>query len=381
LSLFSQDEHPARDTAADEALRQAEAFLHQDRFQEAADRLGTDEPANDLPLFTRLTWYWLAGLALNVTGRSKESERILGLGLDLAEDAHSQVPQDQQKPLAQMRERLRCSLGVTYCSQERTEEALIIQRQCKLALEQGIISDPALKLSIHKGLGNAALALGWYAEAIGCYQAAIKDAENLTAWRQLGLAYWGLGVAYRKSKDLISARDAFQEALLVFERRESKQLVASLRSLFGELLTELEDYPEAEHQLELSIALARSLGDDFSLANALGNRAYLHIAMQEHAQATAMLNQAIQIAQGRDDRRTAGQLHLILASAYQEQHNRADADHALREAIRILALTQDRIFLGDAYERYGVFLAAQGAYKQAFEHMRLAYTATLRQAP
>jgi tetratricopeptide (TPR) repeat protein len=380
MSSFFQDELAARDEEARETLRRAEVFLHQDRFQEALEQLGKDEPSKDLPIFTRLTWYALAGWALTMCGQAEEGSRILQRGIDLANHARSRVPQAQQKRLAEMGERLRCYLGITYCSQERTEQALLIQRQCKEAIEQGIVTDPELKLHIHKGLGNAALALGWYAEAIGCYQAAVKDAENLNTWRQLGLAYWGLGMAYRQSNDLLKARDAFQQALIIFERRDSQQLVASLRSLFGNLLTQLGDYPEAAHQLELSLELANRLGDGFAQANTLGNIASLHIARHEYARAIPIAQQGAQIAQGRGDRRTEGQLRLILASAHEGQQDRAAAEQELQEAIHILQQTEDNAFLGQAYEHYGAFLAAGGAYQQAYEHMRLAYTTTLRRA-
>lgn len=131
MASFAQDERPARNSAAIEALRRAETLLRQDRFQEAAEQLGKEEPARDLPIFTRLTWYWLAGWAWNMCGHSEESIRILKQGMALAADLHSSVPQAQQQKLLQMAEWLRSFLGVAYCSEERTEEALIIQRQCK----------------------------------------------------------------------------------------------------------------------------------------------------------------------------------------------------------------------------------------------------------
>jgi tetratricopeptide (TPR) repeat protein len=375
---FAHHQHLASTTRAIEALSKAEVLLRQDHFQEALEQLGKDEPSNDLPVFSRLTWYRLSGWALATTGQAVAGEQVLKHGLKLANGLRSQVPERQQKNLAEMVEWLRCFLGMAYCSQERNEEALITQRQCKEAMEQGVVTDPELKLYIHKGLGNATLALGWYTEAIDYYGSAIKDAQNIDNTRQLGLAYWGLGVAYRKSNELMGARDAFQQALIIFERRESQQLVALLRTLFGNLLTQLGDFPEAEHQLQVSLDIASRLGDDFSLVNALGNRASLHIARHEYMQAIAIANQAMQIAQGMSDRRTEGQMHLTLASAYEAQHNHPATEQELKEAIHNFEQTQDSGLLGLAYERYAEFLASQGAFKQAFEHMRLAYVTTRR---
>ena len=122
------------------------------------------------------------------------------------------------------------------------------------------------------------------------------------------------------------------------------------------------------------------LGDDYSLVSALGNRVCLHVARQEYEQAITTAHQAPQIAQLKKNRRAEGQLHLTLASAYEGQQDWAAAEQSCEEAIHILSLTQDRALIGDAYERYGVFLAARGAYKQAYEHMRLAHTATLPEA-
>src|SRR5579859_331691 len=369
-------ERAEREEAALLTMSKAEALIRQDRPREALEQLGTgDGPPEDVPVGQRPIWYWLAGWASTLEGRSAEAIRLLERGLRLAEHLHIQAPLDQQPSLAEVAERLRCFLGVAYCARGQTELALGYHRRGLTAIEENIVTDPELKLLIYKGLATEDLALGNYQDAISFYQQSAKQADDLDNARQQGLTYWGLGVAYQESGDLGRAKENYQQALTAFGILGNLQLVAQVRALFGQLLTRLAHYEEAEQHLRKSLEGAERLGDSRIAGIAWGNLAALYLAKGEPEQAIQAATQGLQLAQPSEDHRSLGQLQLTLAAAYEARHDAAATEQALKEAIQAVEQTQDRDILGQAYERYGQFLAEQGRFQDAYAQMSQARAA------
>lgn len=183
-------------------------------------------------------------------------------------------------------------------------------------LDINIITDGHLKLMIYKGLGNESLILGWYQEATGYYQEAIKQAKNLNALRQQGLAYWGLGLSYQQSNDLPQAKTNYEHALRALGVWENLPLLAQVRALLGQVLIDLGEYRETEVQLTKSQENARNHGDNRSLGIALANIAALHLARGDAEEAIKVATSALPRVQQSQDHQTEGQLLLTLASAY-----------------------------------------------------------------
>lgn len=378
LDVTAESERVAREEAALLDLSQAEGFIRQDRPREALELLGS-EPSAELPAGQHPRWCWLVGWAAMLAGRPDDATRVLEDGFRLAETLHAQARVDQREQAAEMVERLRCFLGVAACAGGQIRLAIDYHRQGLAAIEARIIKDPELKLLIYKGLGNEYRALGWYGEAIGFYEKAIEQADNLTNERQRGLAYGGLGQAYQNSGDLLHAEESYREALLAFGPLGNRSLLAPIRALLGQVLIKQERYAEAEEQLRRCLESAQELGDAHSLGVAWGNIAALHHGRGEVDKAIQAAKDGLKAVMEGGDYLTRGQLHLTLAAAYETGQDSVAAERMIQEAISAFERTQDNHQLGRAHEHYAQFLAKQGRPQEAYTQMRLARDVIARQ--
>lgn len=367
-------ERQQREEAARLTLDQAEGYIRQNEADEAWNVLGATngEPLEDLPIQERPRWYLLAGWSAIMKGWYKEATPLLERGLNLADNLRVQSAPNQRPHLAELAERIRDMIGGAYYEQSQPEMALEYHRKCQIAISEGIVSDPELRLRIYKSLGNDYLALGRHNEAITFYQEASKLAEDMDDPRQQGLMYWGLALAYKAHGDLMRARIYFPKALAVFETLDNARLVAQLRSMFGLVLIQLKDYDEAEKNLRQSLGTAERSGDSHTRGNALGNFASLHLAKGEVDKAIKTAHDGLKVVKESKDYRTEGQLYMTLAEAHQAKKDAAATEKAYKEAIAVFEQTQDREFIGRAHERYGQFLADQGQFQAAYQHMQQA---------
>lgn len=361
-------------------LSRAEQLLRQDKAREALEALGGGKaPPKNLPRQQRLDWYWLAGWALTLEGAAPDAIRVLERGLKLAESQRARASSEsEERRLAELVERLHCFLGVAYCALGQTNLALEHHRRGRIAIDRNIIRDPELKLLIYKGLGNEALALALFQDAIFFYQEAARQADDLDNARQQGLVYWGLGLAYQESGDLPHARKSYEQAVEALERHGNRRLLAQMRALYGQVLTNLGEYEEAEKTLSVSLAAARYFSDALTCGIALGNLAALSIARGEPDRAIQEVQEALPLAVQSGDQRTEGQLHLTLAAAYEAKHTLATTEQELKEALRLFEQIGNHDMIGLTHERYAHCLALMGHFAEAYAQMRQAYMTSSR---
>ena len=378
LRSTPERERLAREETLALTLSEAEGFIRRRDPQAALDKLDGSETLEELSVMQRPRWYWLSGWAL--TNRQLYHEAITQLekGLSLAEQLRTQAPLSQKAQMAEMAERLRCFLGNCYYELGQAEMALEYHRRCLLATNEGIVTDPELRLRIYMALGNDYLLLGRYQDAIGFYEEARKQASDVDTLLSEGSIYWGLGLAYKDSGDLLRAKTNLQKALVAFELQENMRLAAQLRSLFGQVLANLGQYEEAEQNLQQSLSAAERTGDASTRGIALWNFAAMHQTKGEYDKAIATAHEGLQVVKESQDRRTEGQLHLTLAAAYEARQDYPAAEQALKEAISIFEQAGEKDLIGRAHEKYGQFLADRERFQEAYDHMRAARGTTTR---
>ncbi len=372
-SALSESERSLQEQASTLALSKAEGLLRQDQPLEALQILGeTEYPSDELTGLQRVRWYWLTGWAWVLAAKPAPALQCLQQGMALAKQLLAQAPPSQSSFYKEWVERLRCYLGSAHCADGRADLAMHYHRQGLAAIGEDVVTDPDLKLVIYKGLGNDALTLGWYHQAIHFYQAAARQAADLDAVRQQGLIAWGLGVAYQACDDLFRALGSYRQALSAFETLGNLHMVAQIRAILGQLFVELKDYAQAEEQLDQSLETAEQLQDARICGIALINLAELARARGNVDQAISVAQQGLRQIQHGKDQRTECELYLTLASAYQARQDLAAAEQALKAAISLSGQIQDHDVLGQAYNRYGEFLAEQKRFSEAYAQLALA---------
>ena len=175
----------------------------------------------------------------------------------------------------EMIEWLHCFLGVAHCAQGQTTLSLQFYTRGLEAINHGRVGDAELKLLIYKGLADEYFALARYEEAIGCYQKALAEVQNSDNKRQHGLTAWGLARAYQQQGDVFRAKSYYRQALQILGKHGNLQLLAQIRALYGLALIDLEDFEEAERQLQLSLDGAGKVSDSGTRGMALTYFAFI----------------------------------------------------------------------------------------------------------
>ena len=303
---------------ARQGLGKAETFIHQDQPETAWEQLGGhDEPPTGWQLQLRPHWTWLAGWTLTLLGRPTDAIHALEQGPDsyacvrLVPGMHN---------WDEMIEWLNCLLGVAHCAQGQTTLSLQFYTQGLEAINHGRVGDAELKLLIYKGLANEYFALARYEEAIGCYQKALAEVQNSDNKRQHGLTTWGLTRAYQQQGDVFRAKSYYRQALQTPGEHGNLQLLAQIRALYGLALIDLEDFEEAERQLQLSLDGAGKVGDSGTRGMALTYFAFLSNTRGDPDQSPLAVE---------------AMLEFTLVAAYTARGDWAAAEQAYEDAIQL----------------------------------------------
>lgn len=378
LRSTPERERMVREDAVALMLGEAEWALRQRQPDEALDRLGSDEPPEDLSALQRPRWYWLKGWAQIQKRFLHDALSTLEKGLSVTEALRSQAPQAQRWYLAELAERIRLYLGSAYYDLRQAELAVEYHRRGLQAITDGVVSDPELKLRIYLALGHDYLLLGRFQDAVSFYEAASKQANDVAQPFAQSLIYWGLTLAHKEAGDLVRARTAVQKALVAQEIQENIALSAQLRSLFGQILVQFGKFDEAETNLKQSLEVAQRTGDEVTRGVTLANYADLYLAEGKQEEALRAVQEGLELVKQTQDQRTEGQLHLTAAAVYEARKDTGATEAAFQQAIRIFQQTGEVDLLGRAHEKYGKFLADQGRFQEAYEQMHQARSAHLR---
>jgi transcriptional regulator with XRE-family HTH domain/predicted negative regulator of RcsB-dependent stress response len=360
---------PTQQSQVQQILTEAEERIRRREFAQALELLrNPDQLLINRALRYYPRWYALMGRVLLRQRQLEEAREVLEQGLQLVE-RQRQVPGAKDAYLQEQAEWLRYYLGLSYCMADQHVQSLYYHQQGLNAIRDGIVQNHELMLLTYKGAGNAALALGYYHEAVVYFTMARKHGLDVHDPRAEGLILWGLGVAHKFLGNVSEARDAFAQASQIFEQLGDKTLVAQLRSMLANLLIQFQHYAEAEHILRQALGAAQRDGDEHTRGLVLANMAALHLANGKLERAIRSVQDGLDVLQGMEVYQTTGQLYVTLARAYELQQDLAAAEQALKTAIEHFSKTQHDGLLRQVQIRYGEFLAEHGGYQQAYEQV------------
>lgn len=349
-------------------LQEVEHALTQGRPAEALAVLqgAASEPPLLLSPSDQLRWHWLAGAALLASQHYKEAQDWLKRGLALAERLRPYVLVKQEQGFDALTERVRDLLGSYYFQAGQPGQALLVHRQCLLAISSGRLTDQAVQTLIYSSLGNDALALGQPEDAIGYFTLARQLAEARHDDRQHALAAWGLGRAYAAGQHYAHAQAAFQEALPLFEAQGDQHMSGELHAAVGRVLLRLKDYGKAEGHFRQCLEVAERSGKSVPRAAARDALAQWYLAAGEFDKAISTLQAGLDLLQESRDQQAKGRLMLSLARVYQGQHHAPAAAQAFKKALAEICQSEDSALLLQAHEAYAAFLSSQGRFQEAF---------------
>ncbi len=353
-----------------ERSQRAAALL--DRAQQELDRgcptaaMQLLEPlrTGNLRLAVRMRYHFVLGSALSNDRLAERGEGELEHALRLAERL------DDREYVVRCRYRL----GVTYYQRLRFEEADGYFVSCWLAFDDGLISDPQLRMYVHHSLGNVALRLGNFKGAVSHYQDAIRRREGVGDSKLLGTVCWGLGLAHYHQRELGLAMMAMKEALNLQQRNAANAPLAAVNGMYAMMLIELNQAKAAERELKHTIYLAEQSHDYRVLVTAYGNLAEAYLAQDNPADALIAarfaLEQAHAHAVGMVD---MAQTYVTLAKVYTVLQRWADADANFEQAILLIGETRDEVKHEHFVYAHAQMLLKCGDYVKAVKKLVLAY--------
>jgi tetratricopeptide (TPR) repeat protein len=349
-------------------LQEAEHALDQGQPARALTVLqgAAPEPPPYLSPYDQLRWHWLAGAALLAVHRCAEARDWLMRGMALAGRLRPYVLAKQEQGFDALTERVRNLLGSYYFQKGQPGQALLLHRQCLLAINSGRLTDQAVQMLIYSSLGNDTLALSQPQEAIGFFALARQLADAAHDDRQHALDAWGLGRAYAATQQYARAQAALQEALHIFEAQGDQHMSGQLHAAVGHVLLLLKDYSSAEGHFRQCLEAAERSGKSVPRAEARDALAHWYLATGEFDKAISTLQAGLDLLQESRDHRAQGQLTLSLARAYQGQYNAPAAEHAFIEALAQISQSEDSALRLQAHEAYAAFLSSQGRFQEAF---------------
>lgn len=350
-------------------LQEAEQFIEQGQPARALEVLARvdPEPPPYLSPYDQLRWYWLAGWARLAMQQLEEARAWLERGLALAGRLRPYVLARQEESFDALTERVRVLLGDCYFQAGQPGQALLIHRQGLLAIKGGALSDQSVQVLIYAALGNDALALGQFSDAIGFFTLARQRVVALRDDRARALIAWGLGRAYEAAQEDTQARAAFEEALHLFAAHGmSQQQAAQLHLALGRVLLRLHAEQGAEGHIQQSLEAAERSGDHALRADARGTAAALYVATGQIEKAISSLQAGLELVRTSQDARARARLTLALAGAHQARQETAAAEQAFQEALALAHQSADNALLMQAHEGYAAFLSSQGRFQEAF---------------
>lgn len=230
-----------------------------DRDWAEAERTFTALLQTDLEPAVRAQVLYALGRSLDVQGRWEEAIAAFEQSLSISTQLRQTI--EQAKAWKHIAISYRKGFTQGDFGPQALQQAIEYYHLALGALEP--IPDPApdvawLKGSVWNGLGLAYRDLGWWDEAISCYQQDLAICRSQGDRHGMGLTYGNLGEVYQKRGNWPQALEAYQQALTII----------------------------------------REFDDRYEEAEALANLAFLHQEMREYERALDYYRQAIDLIEG-----------------------------------------------------------------------------------
>ena len=251
-------------------------------------------------------------------------------------------------------------------------------------------------ITIHKKLGN----LRSYANVLnsiaylhrlqGKMEEALRSCKIALSIRQdlfqqgktsevsVGLSLSTMGVIYLNTDDLVSAENAFREALEIFARAGHKKSIASMYIRFGQVEMNRGNLSQAIQWFEKGYYASRAIDMEAQI-NSLNKQGWVHVLQSVLEESTAaqqskliesipFFEQAIELAREVFDYYQEAESLIDLADVLERLNRHGPSQQALKEAEDIAKRYNYNLLLGIAEEFQGDLRYHAGDYRRAFEH-------------
>ena len=277
---------------------------------------------------------WVAGNALDASGRVAEARTHLETALALAREARD----------ARCEARVLASLADLHTRDGHMEEARAFHTHAlALARELG---DRDLECKVLNGLGTLDGRLGRLEESRAHYEAALALARKMGDRRWEGGLLGNLGGLHFSEGRLDDARAHLEAGLVVARELGDRTFEGNALCNLGLLHQLLGRMEEAGKELEAALIVAREIGHVRLECVVLCNQGIVHDSLGRPAEARTRYEAALAVARELGDRRSEGQVLGYLGLLHARQARFEQARACLDTGEALLRAMSDRLGLG-----------------------------------
>lgn len=224
------------------------------------------------------------------------------------------------------------------------------------------------KLSFMMGnIGRIYTFIGNFAEAKKHLLSNIEISQELGDMLEKARAYLSYGYIFLQEGDFVKAEDAFQEALPLIRKADSKRDEVYYLTYLGELHYKTGQFELSKEMLEQALAIAESIAPNSSLSgHPLRHLAELEILLENYNAARRFCARAWVIFEKSNDKVELGALTKIKAIIAESKQENKESRKLFAQAIELLAESGVRFEKTDA-------LIAAGKSKVFGSRQRLTY--------
>src|SRR5713226_2960031 len=250
-------------------------------------------------------------------------------------------------------------------------EALPLAHQALERCRQLTPKAPQIEARILGHIAGMYVAAHAYVPAIRYYDAAVSAAAGVKDLLQLAKMHHGLGFAYRSQQQPATARQHFDKAITLYSIESDLSAACRVENDLGDLLLQQGQLDSAEEHLLKALAGSNELkmdrrGRGYILAN-LGE---VHLRRDELSQARDYLEQALDVAEGVDERVVLATARILLGRLEEQTGNPRLADDHFETGIRLLEQLRMPDRLRDAHMEYAELLEARQDLVAALRHWK-----------
>ncbi len=326
----------------------------------------------------------LAAVSLSPAQQLRLNLLLAELNLTLKDALGARMAIQQATPLAQSLadEQVGYKLRQLEAEVELTSGRLQLAAAAYAALipaaRSGDIKEPALRVSVYMGLGNAHRKMDHHREAADAYSAALRLADEADNVDHLAASYWKLSVAWQEGGDLERAKDYANRSLALTAAATDICQVITIHTNLAEVAQQQGHWDEAQAQLKAALAVAEQLRDDHRCAEALHGLARLVFKRDKVSddllkQAEDYAHRCLDHASKSVDDELIGKALAVVGLVQESEGDSAASDKSYQQAIARLKQAQAEATLSETYFEYAQLLRKRGEVVQAGEYLEQAY--------
>lgn len=368
----------------DQLLRRAHFFLTEGQEEEALTTLKKVQAEN---LEQEREVAYLYACCSTSRGRWDEAAQFL-LSADITAENIDTIKSSSQTE-RRRRAYYLLLLGNIAINLGRYEEALSHYTQCIKFLDERRMNDVSVRIKARCGQGTASTQTGFYTVALTHYEDALRLCGEDTRHPNLPDIYYGFCDTYRHMGNNDRAFDYGKKALQLYVDRSDKKLEGRMRSLLGRICYQMRDFHNASYHYTEALALAISVNNPVLIMLNLTDLAEVRLAEGLLDEARRYCERALEYQERVQKGHFLGMMYIVHGKVAEAEAGKAEGQQArdlVNEAISwykkaeaVLSPLQARVELSAVYGRLAQILETSGQQDLAIAYWKSAYSVNSRQ--